>query len=54
MGGNEQIVPIENSTIKSAKLLKKGKLITYPGFLHGMPTTEHETINKDMLEFIQS
>ncbi|MGI9652248.1 hypothetical protein [Chryseobacterium sp. RLHN22] len=42
------------SAIKSAKLLKNGKLITYPDFLHGMPTTEHETINKDLLEFIEA
>ncbi|WP_426483212.1 alpha/beta fold hydrolase [Chryseobacterium sp. R2ACT005] len=53
-GEDDQIVPIENSAIKSAKLLKNGKLITYPGFPHGMPTTEHETINKDILEFIIS
>ncbi|MBO9691354.1 alpha/beta hydrolase [Chryseobacterium sp.] len=51
-GEDDQIVPIENSAIKSAKLLKNGKLITYPGFPHGMPTTEHPTINKDILEFI--
>jgi hypothetical protein len=38
---------------KAAKLLKNGKLITYPGFPHGMPTTEAETINKDILAFIQ-
>ncbi|PWW14310.1 alpha/beta fold hydrolase, partial [Chryseobacterium sp. AG844] len=51
-GEDDQIVPIENSAIKSAKLLKNGKLITYPGFPHGMPTTEHPTINKDILAFI--
>ncbi|MDQ8141259.1 alpha/beta hydrolase [Chryseobacterium sp. CFS15] len=53
-GEDDQIVPIENSAIKSAKLLKNGKLITYPGFPHGMPTTEHQTINKDLLEFIEA
>ena len=53
-GEDDQIVPIENSAIKSAKLLKNVKLITYPGFSHGMPTTEHQTINKDILAFIQS
>ncbi len=53
-GEDDQIVPIANSAIKSAKLLKNGKLITHPGFPHGMPTTEHETINNDILEFIKS
>ena len=53
-GKDDQIVPIANAALKSIKLLKNGKLITYPGFPHGMPTTEHPTINKDLLEFIRS
>ena len=52
-GEDDQIVPYENAGVKSAKLLKTGKLITYPGFPHGMPTTEAEPINKDLLEFIE-
>ncbi|MFT3678824.1 MAG: alpha/beta hydrolase [Ferruginibacter sp.] len=53
-GEDDQIVPYLNSAIKSARLLKNGKLITYPGFSHGMPTTEADTINADILAFIQS
>jgi len=34
-------------------LLKNGTIKTYPGFPHGMPTTEAATINKDLLEFIE-
>lgn len=52
-GEDDQIVPYENAGVKSAKLLKNGKLITYPGFPHGMPTTEAATINKDLLAFIE-
>ena len=37
----------------SAKLLKNGTLKTYKGFPHGMPTTEAETINADLLAFIK-
>jgi non-heme chloroperoxidase len=37
----------------SAKLLKNGKLKTYKGFPHGMPTTHAEVINADLLEFIK-
>lgn len=51
-GEDDQIVPFEISGAKSVKLLKNGKLISYPGFPHGMPTTEAATINKDILEFI--
>lgn len=53
-GEDDQIVPYQNAGVKSAKLLKNGKLITYPGFPHGMPTTEAATINKDLLAFIES
>ncbi|MEO6229434.1 MAG: alpha/beta hydrolase [Ferruginibacter sp.] len=53
-GEDDQIVPYKNAGVKSAKLLKNGKLITYPGFPHGMPTTEAATINADILAFIKS
>jgi non-heme chloroperoxidase len=53
-GEDDQIVPFPISGAKAIKLLKNGKLISYPGFPHGMPATEAETINKDLLAFIQS
>ncbi|UEG54056.1 alpha/beta hydrolase [Mucilaginibacter daejeonensis] len=53
-GEDDQIVPYTVTALKAAKLVKNGKLITYPGFPHGMPTTEADTINKDLLEFIRS
>jgi non-heme chloroperoxidase len=37
----------------SAKLLKNATMKTYKGFPHGMPTTEADTINSDLLVFIQ-
>jgi non-heme chloroperoxidase len=53
-GEDDQIVPFPISGAKTIKLLKNGKLISYPGFPHGMPTTEAATINADILAFIQS
>jgi non-heme chloroperoxidase len=53
-GDDDQIVPYEDSAPLSAKLLKNGTLKTYKGFPHGMPTTEADTINADLLAFIQS
>jgi non-heme chloroperoxidase len=53
-GDDDQIVPYADSGPLSAKLLKNGKLITYPGFPHGMPTTEADTINADLLAFLHS
>lgn len=53
-GDDDQIVPYADSGPLSAKLLKNGVLKTYSGFPHGMPTTEAETINADLLAFIRS
>jgi non-heme chloroperoxidase len=53
-GEDDQIVPFQNSGAKSMKLLKHGKLISYPGFPHGMPTTHADVINADLLAFFKS
>jgi non-heme chloroperoxidase len=53
-GEDDQIVPFANSGAKSVKLVKNGKLISYPGFPHGMPTTHADVINADLLEFFKS
>ncbi|MBS1602570.1 MAG: alpha/beta hydrolase [Bacteroidetes bacterium] len=53
-GEDDQIVPFHLTAVKAVKLVKNGKLISYPGFPHGMPTTEAATINKDLLAFIKS
>jgi len=50
---DDQIVPYVAAGPLSAKLLKNGTLKTYKGFPHGMPTTEAETINADLLAFIK-
>ena len=52
-GDDDQIVPYADSGPLSAKLLKNGTLKTYKGFPHGMPTTQAETINADLLEFFK-
>jgi non-heme chloroperoxidase len=49
----DQIVPYVAAGPKSAELLPNGTLKTYQDFPHGMPTTEHETINADLLAFLQ-
>lgn len=51
---HDQVVPYNAAGPKSAKLLARGTLKTYQGFPHGMPTTEHETINADLLAWLQS
>jgi non-heme chloroperoxidase len=53
-GDDDQIVPYADSGPLSATLVRNGTLKTYPGFPHGMPTTQAETINADLLAFIQT
>jgi non-heme chloroperoxidase len=52
-GDDDQIVPYADAGPLSAKLLKNGTLKTYKGFPHGMPTTQADTINADLLAFIE-
>lgn len=53
-GDDDQIVPYADASPLSAKLLKNSTLKIYPGFPHGMPTTNAEQINADLLEFIKA
>ena len=50
---DDQIVPYVAAGPLSAKLLRNGTLKTYKDFPHGMPTTEADTINDDLLEFLK-
>jgi non-heme chloroperoxidase len=53
-GEDDQVVPYADSGPLSAELVQNGTLKSYPGFPHGMPTTEAATINADLLAFLQS
>jgi non-heme chloroperoxidase len=53
-GDADQIVPYPTAAPRAVELLQNATLKTYAGFPHGMPTTHAETINADLLAFIQS
>ena len=53
-GDDDQVVPIADSALLSAKLLKRGTLKVYPGLSHGMLTVNADVINRDMLAFFRS
>jgi non-heme chloroperoxidase len=53
-GDDDQIVPIANSALLSAKLIKNATLKVYKGAPHGMCTTHKGQCNQDLLEFIKS
>ncbi|MGA7921606.1 MAG: alpha/beta hydrolase [Candidatus Acidiferrales bacterium] len=52
-GEDDQIVPFANAGPLSAKLLKNATTRFYPGFPHGMPTTNADQINSDLLAFLK-
>ncbi|OWQ86523.1 alpha/beta hydrolase [Roseateles terrae] len=53
-GDDDQIVPIANSALLSAKLVKGSTLKVYPGLPHGMCSTHPEVINPDLLAFFKA
>jgi len=53
-GDDDQIVPIADSALLSAKILKSATLKVYEKFPHGMCTTHANTVNPDLLVFIRS
>jgi non-heme chloroperoxidase len=52
-GEDDQIVPVKNSAMKSAKLIKGAKDIYYPGAPHGITATHQDQINAELLAFIK-
>jgi non-heme chloroperoxidase len=52
-GDDDQVVPIADSAELAITLLKDGRLKVYPGFPHGMITTQADVINEDLLAFVR-
>ena len=52
-GDDDQIVPIADSALLSAKLVKNATLKVYQGAPHGMCTTHKDQVNADLLSFIK-
>ena len=53
-GDDDQVVPYKDAALLQTKLLKITALKVYPGFPHGMCTTNADVINSDLLAFIRS
>ena len=51
-GEDDQVVPVKNSAVKSARLIKGAAEIYYPGAPHGITATHQDQINADLLAFI--
>jgi len=53
-GDDDQIVPIGDSALLSAKLVKGSTLKVYPGLPHGMCSTHKDQVNADLLAFLKA
>jgi non-heme chloroperoxidase len=53
-GDDDQIVPIADSALLSAKLVKNATLRIFKGASHGLCTTHKDEVNKSLLTFIES
>ena len=53
-GDDDQIVPIADSALLTAKIIKNSTLKIYKGAPHGMCTTHKQQVNEDLLAFFKS
>ncbi|MDQ5859745.1 MAG: alpha/beta hydrolase [Thermoproteota archaeon] len=53
-GDDDQIVPVKDSAVKSARLIRGAKEIYYPGAPHGLTATHQDQVNADLLAFLRS
>ena len=53
-GDDDQIVPIADSALLSAKIVKKATLKVYKGAPHGLCTTHKHQVNEDLLAFFKA
>jgi non-heme chloroperoxidase len=53
-GEDDQIVPVKDSAVKTAKLIRGAKEIYYPGAPHGLTATLQDQVNADLLAFLRS
>jgi non-heme chloroperoxidase len=53
-GDDDQMVPIADSALLSAKMINNATLKIYKGASHGLCTTHKDQVNADLLSFIQS
>jgi len=52
-GEDDQIVPVKDSAVKSARLIKGAKDVYYPGAPHGITATHQDQVNAELLTFLR-
>ncbi|MHB8873470.1 MAG: alpha/beta fold hydrolase [Myxococcaceae bacterium] len=53
-GDDDQMVPIADSALLSAKLIRNAKLVVFEGAPHGMCVTSKDRVNEELLGFFKA
>jgi non-heme chloroperoxidase len=53
-GEDDQIVPVNTSARKAARLIRGAQDVYYPGAPHGLTATHQDQLNADLLAFLQT
>jgi non-heme chloroperoxidase len=53
-GEDDQIVPVRDSAVKSARIIPGAKDVYYPGAPHGITSTHQDQVNAELLAFLRS
>jgi non-heme chloroperoxidase len=53
-GEDDQIVPVNDSARKSARLVADARDVYYPGAPHGITATHQDQVNAELLQFLRS
>jgi non-heme chloroperoxidase len=53
-GDDDQIVPIADAALMSAKIVRNAVLKVYQGAPHGLPITLKDRLNQDLLSFVRA
>jgi non-heme chloroperoxidase len=53
-GEDDQIVPVQISAMKSARIIQDAKDVIYPGAPHGITATHQDEINSELFRFLES
>jgi non-heme chloroperoxidase len=51
-GEDDQIVPVRDSSMKAARLIKGARDVYYPGAPHGITATHQDQVNAELLAFL--
>lgn len=53
-GEDDQIVPVRDSSVKAARLIKGARDVYYPGAPHGITATHQDQVNAELLAFLRA